>query len=144
MSVGYISAGAIAQNEVDFARGNWPTEIHFYARQIPSSDLPSQEDHLIAWLEQQWADKERQLEEFYMNKRFSAAYLEDSRRWEGMNFAVQAIILWSLLLCLLGYGLMNTWLLWGYYLIMITICLVTGKINLTLDSLILMKHKHSK
>ena len=139
MSVGYI--GNMAQNETDFALGTWPSEIHFFAKQYPSSGLPSDTDCLVDWLEQRWAEKENQLEDFYTNGKFSAEYLPHSKRMQGMNFAVKCMAMWVIFIMVVGYYLSTGWWFWIYYLVVATMCFLIDKYTPGLDALILERYR---
>lgn len=139
MSIGYT--GNIAQNESDFALGKWPTEIHFFSEQIPSSRLPSDESGLIDWLEQCWADKEKQLKDFYENGKFSAEYLSGSKAKEGLDFAFKVLLMWTIFFVLLGYSAMTSWFFWVYYPVVTIALFFNDKFTDGLDNLIIKRYK---
>jgi len=135
MSVGYI--GNMAQSETDFALGTWPSEIHFFAEQFPSSALPSSTNDLVNWLEQRWAEKEKQLKDFYQNRKFSAEYLPPSKHMQGMGFAINCMVTWGIILLIVGYHIWTSWWLWIYYLAVFIVCFLIDKYTSGLDTLVM-------
>ena len=138
MSVGYV--GAIAQNEMDLCLGNWPTEIHFFAEQISSTELPSDEEGLNKWLMQCWGKKEEQLREFYLKNKFSANYLSKAKTKENLAVAIKFMFLWSLFFVYLGYNLVTNSFYWIYYPIMTALYLILDQVTDGMDSLLLKRH----
>lgn len=55
----------IPQTERHLVLGLFPREIHFHVQRYPLSVLPEQADHLQAWCQKRWAEKEKRLREFY-------------------------------------------------------------------------------
>ena len=138
ISVGYI--GTIAQNERDVCLGNWPTEIHFFAEQIPLAQLHSGKEELSKWLLQCWKKKEEQLREFYVNKKFSANYLSKAQSKECLSVAIQSMVIWCVFFVFLGYNLMTSYFYWIYYAILTIIYLMVSRFTDGMDSLMLKRH----
>lgn len=138
MSVGYI--GTIPQNEKDLCLGNWPTEIHFFAEQIPSSRLPSDKEGLSKWLVQCWEKKEEQLRKFYVNSKFSAEYLSRAKNKESLGVAVKSILIWCLFLVYLCYHFMTNWFYWIYFPILTIVYLMIDQVTDGIDSLMLKRY----
>ena len=58
----------IPQNESDIMAGNFPAEIHFYAKSYPNKTIPENKDDLDTWCCKQWKQKEKFLSNFYEKK----------------------------------------------------------------------------
>ena len=101
MSVAYV--GGMPQNERDIAAGNWPKEIHFYARHVPPAELPNDDQGLEEWLKRCWDDKEKQLEKFYSNKHFDAPYMGDEVLNQSRTTMMTALAIWCAMLAVVLY-----------------------------------------
>ena len=116
MSVAYV--GSMPQNESDIVAGNWPDEIHFYAKHVPPTELPRDDKGLEEWIKHCWDEKEKQLENFYLNKKFDAPYMEEEELNQAHSAMYTGIAFWSALLaavfyCLFYYPLVVL----GYFLL---------------------------
>lgn len=58
----------IPQNESDILSGNFPSEIHFYAKTFPNKAIPEDKEDLDLWCCNQWKRKEEFLSNFYEKK----------------------------------------------------------------------------
>ena len=108
MSVAYV--GGMPQNESDILAGNWPKEIHFYARHVPPAELPDDDHGLEEWVKCCWDEKEKQLEKFYLNEQFDAPYMKDEELNRSRTSMLATGAFWSVfftavLCCLLHYPL---------------------------------------
>ena len=138
ISVGYL--GEMPQNERDLSAGRWPSEIHFYAEQEPLMSLPSDEQGLTKWLQECWQEKEKQLESFYKNRKFSSPYVSDNLVKESYGELKKVMVMWTLFGAYLIYNFMTNWFYWYYFPIWTTIYLL---INHTkgMDSIYQKRHK---
>lgn len=140
ISVGYV--GDMPQNESDISSGKWPTEIHFFAEQLPLSSLPSNEEGIGLWLQTCWEKKEKQLNLFYSKNRFvDASYLSDARVREVWGEMQKAILMWSLFLVYLCYQLATNSFYWIYFPIWTTIYLIFNHVTGGIDRIFLMRYK---
>lgn len=105
VTMGYV--GNITVNESDLLAGRWPKEIHFCARTIPPSDIPSGEEELAKWLQQQWSKKEEMLEEFYQQRKFSQPYLEEQGFTRTKIALVSVLVFWVAFLALSFYLMLS-------------------------------------
>ena len=62
---------ALPKTEVHFLNGVIPSEIHYYIKEYTIDSLPSEDEALVSWCAQRWAEKEDRLKQFYQNREFS-------------------------------------------------------------------------
>ena len=139
ISIGYV--GTIPQNEKDISNGNWPTEIHFFAEQFASSNLPCDEEGLTQWLQECWEEKEEQLKQFYKDKKFHAKYMSDTEVRNSYGEMKKIMFLWSMFLAYIGYNFITNWYYWIYYPVFTTFYLLLNYFTNGVDSIILKRHR---
>eukprot|EP00731_Ephydatia_muelleri_P027381 Em0019g254a len=62
---------ALPKTEFHFLKGVIPSEIHYYIKEYNIDSLPSENEALVSWCAQRWAEKEERLKQFYQNREFS-------------------------------------------------------------------------
>ena len=62
---------ALPKTEFHFLNGVIPSEIHYYIKEYTIDSLPSENEALVSWCAQRWAEKEERLKQFYQNREFS-------------------------------------------------------------------------
>lgn len=122
ISVGYV--GEMPQNENHISAGQWPSEIHFHARQQPLSALPADEQGLNQWLKDCWEEKERELKAFYNHNKFSAQYLSDDKVKESFLEMKKILAVWMLFFVYLGYNFMTNYFYWYFFPLTTTLYLI--------------------
>ena len=103
VSIAYV--GPIPQNESDMLGGNWPREIHFHVKQVPPSELPEDEGGLEEWVKQQWDAKERQLERFYADKKFTGTYMREEDMNRTRLQMISLLVYWVVFFIVYSYFL---------------------------------------
>lgn len=140
ISVGYI--GTMPQNESDISGGNWPTEIHFFAEQVASVDIPEDEKSIAQWLGKCWEKKESQLKKFYKNNKFSSKYLSEAAMKEKFKDMKKVLFTWLIIILYLSYSFMTNSFYWKYYPLVITFYLVLNHIFTNgIDQLMLKRYR---
>jgi lysocardiolipin and lysophospholipid acyltransferase len=139
ISVGYV--GAMPQNERHIAAGIWPTEIHFHAKQEPLASLPSDEEGLSQWLKKCWQEKEKELKNFYSQKKFSAPYLSDARFTKSVDEMKKMILLWTIFLLYIGYNCLTNSFYWYYFPIFTTFYMTLGYVTGGVDKIFIKRSK---
>ena len=138
ISVGYV--GDMPQNESHIYAGQWPSEIHFHARQHPLSALPADEQGLNQWLKDCWEEKERKLKVFYSQNRFSAQYLSDHKVKESFWEMKKILAVWSLFFAYIGYNFMTNYFYWYFFPLTTTLYLIIAY-TIGLDTLFIKRDK---
>lgn len=139
ISVGYL--GEMPQNERDISAGRWPSEIHFFAEQVPFASLPTSEEGLTKWLHELWQEKELQLENFYKKKKFSSPYVGDSFVKESYSELKKVMFLWTLFCSYLIYNFLTNWFYWYYFPLWTTVYLLLNHGTKGIDSVFRKRHK---
>ncbi|XP_001603121.2 lysocardiolipin acyltransferase 1 [Nasonia vitripennis] len=110
LSIGYPDL--VPQSELDLLNGKVPDEVHFHVRRIPQSEVPKDEAGLRNWLEERWQQKERALEQFYVDKRFpSEPWPESSRMPLRIAFVFWTLLSGTMLLMLVISPIFQLWTL---------------------------------
>ena len=139
ISVGYL--GEMPQNEKDLSAGRLPSEIHFFSEQEPLMSLPSDEQGLTKWVQELWQKKEKQLERFYKNKKFSSPYVSDSFVRESYSEMKKVILLWTLFCAYMIYNFLTNSFYWYYFPIWTTVYLLMNHATKGIDSIFQKRHK---
>ena len=120
---------------------NWPAEIHFHSKLVPSDQLPVQ-DELAEWLKTCWDNKEKMLSEFYKNKSFPGPNLRDSKTiWYKM---AATILFWFVLVVVILYGMVAVSYVWLYVIMVIAMHVIVDRLYGGWDSIILCAHDRKK
>ncbi len=139
ISVGYL--GEMPQNERDLAAGRWPNEIHFCAEQEPLASLPTDEEGLAKWLQARWQVKEKQLENFYKNKKFSSPYVGDALVKASHSELKKVMLTWTLFCLYIIYNFLTNSFYWYYFPIWTTIFLLMNHGTKGIDSILQRRYK---
>ena len=70
---------ALPKTEFHFLRGVVPKEIHYYIKEYTVDSLPYEEEALVSWCAQRWAEKEERLKQFYTHREFLE--MDESGDW---------------------------------------------------------------
>ena len=139
LSVAYV--GPMPQNERDMLGGNWPQEIHFHARQVPPSELPGDGGGLEEWVKQRWDEKEKQLERFYADSKFTGTYMSEEDlnrpRWQMIGI----LIFWVVFFLVHIYGLYYYSFVHWYYILFSVFFIAVNWFTSGTDRMVLKVHR---
>ena len=122
----------IPQNESDIMSGNFPSEIHFYAKSFPDKTIPENKDDLDIWCINRWKLKEDFLSNFYEKKTVSEPRMQTEQECNEELIKSLFLVVWFLWTILEIFFMLILWLypfLWFYVIVCtvfyVCICMFT-------------------
>ena len=88
VTIGYPDV--LPKTELELTKGIMPREVHFHIKSYDDRDVPTDDEGLVKWCRDRWAEKEERLKQFYTHKQFQETHTDDDEPTKATLSSYQA------------------------------------------------------